>query len=382
MNLREHLDKGIWAIADKALLLLYGFAIIIVVIGVLPEAEWGAFSLFQSIFLIICVLSDSIFLQPMVKFASEHEAEVEEILAASFNLYSLVMLVAGAGFAIFADGCAKLFASTELGAMLPWLPLLLALNIFRNVGIRYLQINYRISSIFWVDLSFFGSITLITILAHSLGIFHTAMDFMQVNLLGGALSSIVAIIYSRKAFIAMPLLKVPRNEYGKLLSFAKYQAGTSALLTIQQWADVLVVGVYAPAYVALYSAAKTLYRFFDAVREGATLLIVPIASKLHTSGESEKLSALVEKLLFLAFAALVPISLVLALGSDMLMSIVYKNKFPGIAQVFQILILTGFTLPLALVSTNVLIGIGRVKGLFFSVLGGTIIFFALNRLLV
>ncbi|MFI5262911.1 MAG: polysaccharide biosynthesis C-terminal domain-containing protein [Candidatus Kapaibacterium sp.] len=382
MNLRDHLDKGIWAIADKALLLLYGFAIIMVVIGVLPESEWGAFSLFQSIFLIICVLSDSIFLQPMVKFASEHEAEVEEILAASVNLYSLVMLATGAGFAMFSDACAKLFASPELGAMLPWLPLLLALNIFRNVGIRYLQINYRISNIFWVDLSFFGSITLITILVHSLGLFHTAMDFMQINLIGGTLSSFVAIIYSRKAFFAMPLLTVPRNEYGKLLSFAKYQAGTSALLTVQQWADVLVVGVYAPAYVALYSAAKTLYRFFDAVREGATLLIVPIASKLHTSGESDKLSALVEKLLFLAFAALVPISLILALGSELLMSIVYKNKFPGIAQVFQILILTGFTLPLALVSTNVLIGIGRVKGLFFSVLGGTIIFFALNRLFV
>ena len=282
MNLREHLDKGIWAIADKALLLLYGFAIIIVVIGVLPESEWGAFSLFQSIFLIICVLSDSIFLQPMVKFASEHEAEVEEVLAASFNLYVLVMLISGACFAYFAEPCARLFASPELGAMLPWLPLLLVLNIFRNVGIRYLQINYRISNIFWVDLSFFGSITLMTILAHSLGIFHSAMDFMQINLIGGALSSLVAIIYSRKAFFAMPLLKVPRIEYVKLLSFAKFQAGTSALLTVQQWADVLVVGVYAPAYVALYSAAKTLYRFFDAVREGATLLIVPIASRLHT----------------------------------------------------------------------------------------------------
>jgi O-antigen/teichoic acid export membrane protein len=318
----------------------------------------------------------------MVKFASEHEAEVEEVLAASFNLYVLVMLVSGACFAFFSDPCAKLFASPELGMMLPWLPLLLVLNIFRNVGIRYLQINYRISNIFWVDLAFFGSITLITILAHSLGVFHTAMDFMQINLIGGALSSLVAIIYSRNAFFAMPLLTVPRNEYGKLLSFAKFQAGTSALLTVQQWADVLVVGVYAPAYVALYSAAKTLYRFFDAVREGATLLIVPIASRLHTSGDSEKLSALVEKLLFLAFAALVPISLVLALGSDLLMNIFYKNKFPGIVQVFQILVLTGFTLPLALVSTNVLIGIGRVKGLFFSVLGGTIIFFALNRLLV
>lgn len=382
MQLREHLSKGIWAIADKALIFLNGFTILLIVIAVLPAKEWAAFSLFQSIFLIICVLSDSVFLQPMVKFASEHKAEVSEILAASFNLYALVMLLSGAGFAIFADGSAQLFASPELGSMLLWLPLILALNIFRNVGIRYLQITYRILDIFWVDLAFFGSITLITILANSLGVFHTAMDFVTINLIGGALSSLVAIIFARQAFFKMPLMKVPRIEYGKLLSFAKFQAGTSALLTVQQWADVLVVGVYAPAYVALYSAAKTLYRFFDALREGATLLIVPIASRLHTSGDSTRLSELVEKMLFLAFAALVPISLTLALGSDLLMNIFYKGKFPGIAQVFQILILTGFTLPLALVSTNVLIGIGRVKGLFFSVLGGTIIFFGLNRLLV
>ncbi len=382
MKLREHLSTGIWAIADKSLIFLNGFTILLIVIAVLPANEWAAFSLFQSLFLIICVLSDSIFLQPMVKFASEHKAEVREILAASFNLYVLVLMIAGMAFAFFSDSMAKLFASDELGVMLPWLPLILALNIFRNVGIRYLQINYRISSIFFVDFAFFGSITMMTILANSLGMFHTAMDFLRINLIGGALSSLVAIIYSRKAFYAIPLLSVPRNEYGKLLSFAKYQAGTSALLTIQQWADVLVVGVYAPAYVALYSAAKTLYRFFDAVREGATLLIVPVSSRLHTSGDSKRLSELVEKLLFLSFAALVPISLTLALGSEQLMNIFYKGKFPGIAQVFQILILTGFTLPLALVSTNVLIGIGRVKGLFLSVLGGTIIFFALNRVLV
>jgi O-antigen/teichoic acid export membrane protein len=381
LQLRQHLTTGIWAAADKALIFLNGFTILLVVIAVLPPSEWAAFSLFQSIFLIICVLADSIFLQPMVKFASEHQAEVEEILAASFNLYTLVMLVIGTGFALFADASATLFASPELGAMLSLLPMMLALNIFRNVGIRYLQISYRIADIFFVDLAFFGSITLITILANSLGYFHTAMDFVVINIIGGALSSIVAIIYSRKVFRKMPLFTVPRNEYGKLLSFAKYQAGTSALITVQQWADVLIVGVYAPAYVALYSAAKTLYRFFDAVKEGATLLIVPITSRLHTSGDGKKLSALVEKLLFLGFVALVPISLVLALGAGTMMDIFYHGKFPGITIVFQVLILTGFTLPLSLVAVNVLIGTGKVRGLFLSVLGGTIIFYGLGRLL-
>ncbi|MBS1903609.1 MAG: oligosaccharide flippase family protein [Bacteroidetes bacterium] len=381
MNLRDHLNKGVWAAADKAILLVYGVAVIFVVIMVLPEHEYAAFTIWQTIFLIICVLSDSVFLQPMVKFASEHEAEVEQILAASFNLYSLVMVVSGVIFAVTAGYFSDLYHMSELYDMLLWMPLALLLNIFRGIGIRFLQVDYRIREIFWVDLAYYGSMIFLTVLLHSLGMFHSAMDFMRINVIGGVLSSIVAFVYGRSGFLAMPLLRVPRGEYRKLLSFAKYQAGTSAFLTLQQWADPLLIGVYAPGYVALFSAAKTLYRGFDAVREGATLLIVPVVSKMHTAGDKQQLSDLIEKMLFISFAVLVPVSLVLAIGADPILAIIYKGKFPGITPVFELLVITGFILPLVLVATNVLIAIGQVKGLFYSVLAATIVFFGLNRLL-
>jgi O-antigen/teichoic acid export membrane protein len=387
LKLKEHLSTGIWAAADKAILLLYGFAVIVVVINVLPEREYGSFMLFQSIFLIICVLSDSVFLQPMVKFASEHKAEVGLILAASFNLYVLVMMVSGAIFALLSSPLGAAYLSTELTTMMLWMPVVIGANILRGIGNRYLQITYSISKIFWVDLSYYGSMIILTILAHSLGMFHTGLDFLYVNLLGGLISSIVAFWFCKDAFLSMPLLSVPRNEYGKLISFAKFQAGTSALLTLQQWGDVLILGIYSPAEtklanVALFSAAKTLYRGFDAVREGATLLIVPVASKTYTAGDKEGLSSLIERMLFFSFALLIPVSLVMTLGSPVLMDIFYKNKFNGIDGVFRILMLGGFTLPLSLVATNVLIGTGHVKGLFFSTLAATIVFFGLNRLII
>src|SRR5438874_527925 len=224
MTLSENLNKGIWTVADKTLLLLYGFGVIALVVNVLPREEWGAFSLFQSIFLIICVLADSIFLQPMVKFASEHEAEVPQVLAGSFNLYTGILVVATLLFAGFSTSLASTFTSPELGAMLPLLPVLAALNIFRNVGIRYLQITLRINAIFWVDLAFFGSILILTVLANALGLFHTAMDFLYLNMVGGTLSSLVAIVFCAHAFWSMPLFRLPRHEYGRMLSFAKFQA--------------------------------------------------------------------------------------------------------------------------------------------------------------
>lgn len=383
MKLRDHLDKGIWAVADKALLLLYGFAVIVIVVTTIPDTEWGAFNLYQSIFLIICFIADSVFLQPMVKFASEHEAEIGDALGASFILY--VSSLALGGLLCFAttNFLATILNSKELFELLPWLPVLLAGHIIRNVGIRYLQALYRMKAIFFVDLAFFGSIIILSIFSAMNGTLRSALDFVKINLAGGVISSLVAFVFSRKGLMQMPLLHVPKDEYAKLLSFAKYQAGTSILQQLQQWSDNLIIGIYhTPKEVGLYAAAKTLYRLFDAVKEGATLLIVPIASRLHSTGDKEKLSTLVEQLLFLAFMVLVPVSLVLAFGADTLMQIFYKDKFPGIDGVFQILILSGIVLPLYLVATNVLIGVGNVKGLFLSMLGGTMIFFAANRILV
>ena len=383
MKLSEHLDKGIWIIADKTLLLLYGFGVIVLVVNILPREEWGAFSLFQSLFLILIVLSDSIFLQPMVKFASEHEAEVPYVLAGSFNLYTFTMLATGLLFAGLAHSLSYIFTSAELGAMLPLLPLLIALNIFRNVGIRYLQIFLKINAIFWIDLAFFGSILILTVLANALGLFHTAMDFLYINMIGATLSSVVALVFCSTALFSMPLFRVPRHEYGRMLSFAKFQAGTSALLTLQQWSDVLIVGVfYTPSEVAVYNAAKTIYRFLDAVREGATLLVVPVTSRLYTQRDITGLSALIEKLLFISFAVLVPISFGLALGANIIFHILYKGQYDAGAPVFQIMILSGFTLPLSLIGTNALIGMGKAKSLFLATAGAVAMFFAASYLLV
>ncbi len=383
MKLSEHLDKGVWTVADKTLLLLYGFGVILVVMDVLPLHEWGAFSLFQSIFLILCVLADSIFLQPMVKFGTEHEAEVRHVLAGGFNLYTVSILAAGFICAALAPELSVIFTSPELGTMLPYLPLLIALSIFRNVGIRYLQIHLRINAIFWVDLTFYGSILIIAVLANALGLFHTATDFMYINMVGAALSSLVAWFFCARAFATMPIFRVPRHEYAKMFNFAKFQAGTSALLTLQQWSDVLIVGFfYTPAEVAIYTGAKTIYRFLDALREGATLLVVPMTSRLYSQKDFGGLSTLIEKLLFGGFAILVPMSFVLAVGAPTIFSILFHGQYDASAVVFQIMILAGFTLPLSLIGTNALIGMGKVKGLFLATLVAVATFFITSYIFV
>jgi O-antigen/teichoic acid export membrane protein len=109
--------------------------------------------------------------------------------------------------------------------------------------------------------------------------------------------------------------------------------------------------------------------------------VVPVTSKLYTQRDFAGLSALLEKLLFVAFAALVPISFVLALGANIIFHILYKGQYDAGATVFQIMILSGFTLPLSLIGTNALIGMGKAKSLFLATIGAVATFFAASYLL-
>jgi len=145
----------------------------------------------------------------------------------------------------------------------------------------------------------------------------------------------------------------------------------------------LIVGIFwTPVEVGIYTAAKTIYRFLDAVREGATLLIVPMSSKLYTAKEHVSLRALVEKLLLLGFGGLIPVSIGLIVLSSPIFHILYKGKYDAASPIFQVMMLSGFTLPLSLIGTNVLIGIGKAKSLFLSTLGATLIFFSMSFALV
>ena len=131
-----------------------------------------------------------------------------------------------------------------------------------------------------------------------------------------------------------------------------------------------------PAEVAVYTAAKTIYRFLNAVREGATLLVVPVSSKLYTAKETLEPSHAVEKLLLLGLSAgLSPFHRSIAISP--LVHIIYKGKYDAASPIFQVMMLPAFTFLLSLIGTNLLIGIGKAKSLFLSMLGATLIFFIL-----
>jgi len=107
-----------------------------------------------------------------------------------------------------------------------------------------------------------------------------------------------------------------------------------------------------------------------------------MTSRLYTQRDFKGLSTLIEKLLFVGFAALVPLSFILAIGAPLLFHTLYRGQYDAGAVVFQIMILSGFTLPLSLIGTNALIGMGKAKSLFMATLVSVATFFAASYVLV
>ena len=62
----RRLWTAFWAAADKGLPMLYGVAVVLIVVGRLETAEFGIWVVFQTIFLAISLFGDYLLLQPIV----------------------------------------------------------------------------------------------------------------------------------------------------------------------------------------------------------------------------------------------------------------------------------------------------------------------------
>ena len=70
MKLSEHLNKGVWALADRGLPFIYAIAQIVVA-RVLGLEEYGTYVIFQVIFNMLFAFTDNFALQAIVKYGVE-----------------------------------------------------------------------------------------------------------------------------------------------------------------------------------------------------------------------------------------------------------------------------------------------------------------------
>ncbi len=367
MEFGKHIGKGLWAFADKALPAIYGVGFILLVIRVLPDSEYGAFVVVQSMVTIVTALGGSLALQPLTKFSAETKENGEYIvaslglLAAFFALVSLVTVVGG-GYLV------SILLPTDdgkvAGLLRLYMPLLLFSGFYRIFATALLQASYAVARIFWIDAVYFLGTLLLIAWAGLVGRFSSASELLALITAGQALSTVLAVVLARKAMSV-------RKGYNpaalrQIWDFGKYTFGGSSIYSVFSQLDIFFISSFVGvAGVAVYSASKIFTRIFDMVAQVAQMFLVPYSSKTYREGGLDKMKTTAEKAICFSTILLLPVLLVMVFLPGPAMHLLYRGKYDHGALIVQIFGFIALITPWNVVLSNFIVGIGKAKETFY-----------------
>ncbi len=372
MQFSAHLEKGAWGFATKLLPAVYGVVMTILVFKILPKNESGELALFINIFGMIFTFADSFALQAIVKFGVDKANDLQELLTATSILFFVFLSISLSLFIVFPDFISSLLKSSELPSLIPSLIILVIVTIPRVITSKIFQMRFHTQQLFFVDLVNFGGSSIVVTIYAFTNRLHSASDVIGVTIVAGACSSFVSLILAR-ADISWRL-KFSRSMLKKIFHFTRYQTATGTVHVLQQNLDTLLV----PAFLGIealanYQVAKFFFKGFDVHRDTQSIFVFPASSKYHGTGDFETLKKIIEKATSFLYLFMIPLCILLIIFAPLLFQILYKGKFDDSIIIFRILIASGFILPMTMVGMSSLVGMGKVKEVFQTILASLIV---------
>jgi O-antigen/teichoic acid export membrane protein len=343
--------------------MLHMAVFILLVVNALPVKEFGAYGVFQNIYIILFMFTDNFALQAIVKHGVEPEVDLTELLSTTFALYAGFLAAACLLFFISPDFWGRLVNSPDLPALIPWLVAFILVTIPRTFISKILQMRFHVKEIFFIDAANFGLSSLaLAYLAFNHEI-HTALDVIRVTTICGLIASIIALWFGRRDIFVRPRFSRPMTK--RIVDFGKYQSGTGVAASLMNSLDLLMVSKFTgPIGAGVYNAAKSLYRLFDIFRDTQTMFVFPASSKYYSRKEFGTLRAIIEKAVSFLYLAMVPLAVLLIVFAPWLFEVLYKGKYDEAVPVFQILMSAAIVLPVQMVLSTSMVGFGKMKDFF------------------
>ena len=360
MEFGKHLGKGLWAMADKALPVIYGIAYVVLVIRVLPEEEFGNFVLIQDIFLIASGLVGAFALQPLLKFASESDVDLHSSVTAAL-LLNLVSVVVISILSVLVSGpVSTVLSSPGLASLMMYLPALMVASFIRNFTLILLQARFRIQEVFWTDAAHFLGAPLLIWIFSRLHIFGSALDLVVINIISLSTSSVIGFILSRH--MIQLTLRPSHADLRKTWDYGKYSFGSTVSYLIYAKADTFILSAtHGPIQVAVYNSVKVFIRVYDMLNQVIQMFVLPAVSKLSSAGDTRSLKAVLEKSILFSTITLVPVFIFFLFLPSIWVTILYKGRYVEAIPLLQILSLLSFVIPLTAVGANTLLGLGEAR---------------------
>jgi len=365
VKLARHLSKGAWAFALKSLPAVNGVAFIFLVVRTLPEQEYGAFVIVQTLYLFSIALVNAFALLPVVRFVAGKErpdpyATGGLLLTGAFLLGVSLLLLA------LPDSFWELLnIPGEAVRLFPYVPLLFLGSGYRLFVVALLQARYRLREMFVVEaVAHLGTPLAVAILL-LLDLFASARDLLQVMVVMHVLSSLAALMLPIQ--VGRFHWRLERSSVIELLQFGKYTFSGSALYSVFSQLDVLFVSAFGGLVAAAtYGAAKVFVRIFDLFSQVVQVFAIPFSSKKWETGDRLALRAVGEKLVAFSTILLLPVGVTMALFPSELLWLLYGEKYLSGAPVVRMLSILAVGVPWNAVAASYVIGVGKVKAGFWA----------------
>jgi lipopolysaccharide exporter len=360
MELGKHLGKGLWGLADKALPVVYGVAYVVLVIRVLPEAEFGNFVLIQELFLIITGLATAFALQPLLKFASEERTDHRSVLGAAFLMNVVFIFLASLLVVGLREPLSALLNSPRLAPLMLLLPAMFAASFFRNYTLVLLQSRFLIKEVFVVDLIHFIGAPVLIYAYSKMHLFDSALDLIVINIISLSASSLVGLWLSR-SLMAMRL-RPDKEEVKKVWDYGKFTLGGLVSYMVYTKADSFILSAFSgPVQVAVYNSVKVFTRIYDMAAQVLQMFVLPATSRLVSKGDHASLKAFVEKTLNFSTVGMLPVFVLFLFLAGPLVEVVYDTKYADATPMLQIFSVLALLIPTIAVGSNVLLGLGQAR---------------------
>jgi O-antigen/teichoic acid export membrane protein len=352
MNIKDNINKISWSILDKGLFIIFGFITLFQIKNLKPE-EFGVFSLVWALNNWLLMINDSFSLQGLVQFGADYKLRPKvNFISLVLNLF-MMFLIPSVLFLfafLYRDNL-----SPNLYVSFIYLPLFTLTTIPRSTVLKILTREFRYKDIFFVNLVYFGSMTILTFYYIFI---YKDLNFelmLMIFISGGVLSSIFSIILARKSL----KIKYDKNEnrdftFKKYITFSIPMTLISAFQTIPRSMDIFFIEltmnpINSAYYIGIYNSAKTLFRVIEESTSAAYGLLYPVAVKYINLKDDVSLKKVFTKAisnLLLVYVVIVIVSLLGA--SEFLIKLVLPEKYYEAINIFNMLIFASLPMPFIL----------------------------------
>jgi len=342
LQIQHHIAKISWILADKVLFVIYGFVSLIQISLLKPE-DFALFGFLLAFNTWIFVISDSFALQSIIQygFVPENRGKVNAYAGtlhiAIVGVLTLLVFFLGGSFA-------EVLSEPRFLEITIFLPILSLLMIPRTYCLKLMLRDLKMNKIFLTNFVFFG-VMVVRIISFKLTQSTISLeDAIYIYLQGAGASSLTAIMLS----IGQLRFSLKGNiRYKNIMSFSLPFTITNAINTIPKYLDIVILKLFFPLeQIGIYSAAKSLFKFFEEGMNGVNGLVYPAAVRSVTNNDSIGLQSIVSKAVSFTLLGFLFGSLVLTFGfADFLITHLMKAEFISAILHFKLLLIATLFLP-------------------------------------